>query len=105
MHWSESGGSRGLRVQEVLASHAEMVSAVWAWLTRAGAGGPADGSPGGPRSIAHTAMQARVACARVAYALVEGNFGPVKVMHAAPACFDGALAAACCRAASAGVLQ
>lgn len=91
-------GSAGLPVQEVLASHAEMVAAVWAWLTAAGAGPPADGPrmPLEACSMAHAALQARVACARVAYALIEEDFGPVKVMHAAPACFDGALAATCC---------
>lgn len=75
-------------MQVLLKSHADMVDAVWTWLAAAGAGA-ADAS-GDAAAAAHTAAQLRVACARIAYALAEGNFGPVKVMHAAPACFDGA---------------
>lgn len=78
-------------MQAVLACHAEMVDAVWLWLS---ATPSTDGAADERSSAAHSALQAQVACARVAHALAELSFGPVKVMHAAPACFDGAWAAA-----------
>eukprot|EP00892_Ulva_mutabilis_P009401 jgi/Ulvmu1/6833/UM031_0037.1 len=73
--------------QAVLARHAVMVDAVWDWL--AGGGSDAAGGAEDERSpTAHSAQQVQVACGRIAYALAELSFGPVKIMHAAPACFD-----------------
>lgn len=86
----------GRAAQVLLKSHADMVDAVWMWLAAEGAavGAGAADAAGDAAAAAHTAAQLRVACVRIAYALAEGNFGPVKVMHAAPACFDGARAPA-----------
>lgn len=67
-----------------------MVDAVWQWLCTAAAGGGEEADAAPAAAAARRAVQAQVACARIGFALAERSFGQVKIMHAAPACFDGA---------------